>query len=80
MVAPVGEQTMVTHADSGIDRNYVKYHGNHKRGPAKKEQRCHSPNMEENHEAEYQPIQRQPLCTAREREHRRLPRRLCSRR
>jgi len=31
--------------------------------------------VEENHEAQYQPIHRQPLGIAREREHRRLPRR-----
>src|SRR5580658_1322427 len=80
LVAAVGEQTMVTHADPGIDRDYVKRGGNNKRGPTKEEKRCHSSNMEENHEAEYQPIQRQPLCIAREREHRRLPRRPCGRR
>jgi hypothetical protein len=58
LVASVREQAMVTHADSDIDRDYVKSDGHNKRGPAKEEERCDGSYVEENHKDQYQPIQR----------------------
>jgi hypothetical protein len=52
---------MVPHADSDIDRDYVKSDGDNKRGPAKEEDGCDGSSVEENHEAQDQPIQRQLL-------------------
>jgi hypothetical protein len=71
----VRKQAMVTHTDSDIDRNYVESNGDNKHRPTKEEERCDGSNVEENHKAQYQPIQRQLLCIARERKHRRPPRR-----
>jgi hypothetical protein len=52
---------MIPHADSYIDCDYMKSDGDNKRGPAKEEDRYDSCKVEDNHEAQYQPIQRLPL-------------------
>jgi hypothetical protein len=56
LVAPVCEQAMVAHADSHINGDDMKSNGNHKRRPAKKEQRCDGSQVKKQHKAKHQPV------------------------
>ena len=56
LIASVGEQAMVTHADSGIDSDDMKSGCDHHRGPAKTEERRDGSHVKEKHKAEDQPV------------------------